>query len=104
MSGPPRYKKRMAGVPRDRADTGHAVQEAARLDHRLLVLLLTHFAHMPNRRAKKVLDDSFANRIVMAHALGAIDDAARDDLVAINAVRNVFGHAKVREEARRFRG
>ena len=31
----------------------------------------------------------------MAHALGAIDNATRDDLMAINAVRAVFAHAEM---------
>jgi hypothetical protein len=103
----------MGSGRRYRADTGHAVQEAARLDHLLLLLLLTHLSEpqMPNRRAKKHLD-TFGMRRRMAHARGLIDDATNHELLAINEVRVVFAHAEmplrftsapIRIEARWFR-
>lgn len=103
----------MAMGSRSKADTGHAIQKAAQLDHLLLLLLLAHLSEpqMSNRRAKKILD-TFGKRRRMARALGLIDEATNDDLTAINAVRVVFAHAEipvsfasgaVRKEARRFR-
>jgi hypothetical protein len=95
-----------------REDTGHAVQRAARLDHLLLLLLLTHMhlPHISRRREKQI--DAFGNRRRMARALGLIDDATNSDLETINDVRIVFAHAEVpvrftsapvRMKARRFR-
>ena len=102
----------MASGSRTRADTGHAVQAAARLDHLLLMLLLTHMdlPHISRRRARTV--DTFAKRRRKVHARGLIDDATNSDLRTINDVRVVFAHAEepirfasapVRIKARRFR-
>ena len=101
------------GGSRYRADTGHAVQEAARLDHLLLLLLLTHMGlpHISNRREKTI--DTFGKRRRLARKCGLIDDATNRDLVTINDVRVVFAHAErpirftsapIRIEARRFGG
>ena len=94
-----------------KADTGHAVQEAARLDDALLKLLLTKLnrPHISRRTEQSIY--SFGKRIRMAHARGLIDEATHDDLKTINAVRTVFAHAErpvrftsapVRIEARKF--
>ena len=77
-----------------RADTGRAIQEAARLDHLLLLLLLTKLnrPHISARTVKKL--DGFAKRIRLTRALGLIDPATYSDLKAINDVRAVFAHAE----------
>lgn len=78
----------MAMGSRSKADTGHAIQKAAQLDHLLLLLLLAHLSkpQMSNRRAKKILD-TFGKRRRMARALGLIDEATNDDLTAIDQRR-----------------
>jgi hypothetical protein len=80
---------------RSRADTGRAIQAAARLDHLLLLLLLTKLdlPHVSRRREKTL--DTFAKRIRLAHAGGLIDDATHSDLKTINEVRVVFAHAEL---------
>ena len=77
-----------------RADSGRAIQEAARLDDLLLLLLLTKLnrPHISARTVKKL--DGFAKRIRLARALGLIDPATHSDLKAINDVRAVFAHAE----------
>jgi ribosomal protein S18 len=96
-----------------KADTGHAIQAAARLDHLLLLLLLNKLnrPQIPRRTAKTL--DSFAKRIRLARALGLIDPATHSDLKTINDVRVVFAHAELpvrftsapaRIKARRFTG
>jgi hypothetical protein len=103
----------MAVGRRYRADAGHAVLEAARLDHLLLLLLLTYkdLPHISNRRRKEI--DTFGKRRRMALAHGLIDADTNHDLEAINDVRALFAHAErplrftsapVRVKARRFNG
>ena len=77
-------------------DTGHAVQATARLDHALLILVLTHLdePHLSNAKAKELLATFYLRR-TLAYELGLIDDATNADLTAINAVRAVFAHAEV---------
>ena len=98
---------------RSKADTGHAIQAAARLDHLVLLLLLTKLnrPQISTRAAKKL--DSFAKRIRLARALSLIDHVTHSDLKTINDVRVVFAHAElpvrftsapVRIKARRFGG
>jgi hypothetical protein len=84
----------MRSGARSRADTGHAVQAAARLDHLLLMLLLTHMdlPHVSRRPARMI--DRFDKRRRMAHGRGLIDEATNSDLRTINDVRVVFAHAE----------
>jgi hypothetical protein len=85
----------MASGSRSRADTGRAVQAAARLDHLLLMLLLMRLDEpvMSKTRANKILA-TFGLRRRLAHEMGLIDDATNADLKTINAVRGVFAHAE----------
>ena len=57
-------------------DTGHAVQATARLDHALLILVLTHLdePHLSNAKAKEMLATFYLRR-TLAYELGLIDDA-----------------------------
>jgi hypothetical protein len=80
---------------RCKADTGHAVQEAARLENTLLCLLLVTLgrAHISTRTERKL--DSFGKRIRLAREMELIDAATHSDLKAINDVRAVFAHAEL---------
>jgi hypothetical protein len=75
--------------------TGHAIQVAARLDHLLLMLILTHLDEpkLSNRRAKKTLD-TFGKRRRLACDLGLITKAIDRALKLVNDVRVVFAHAE----------
>ena len=77
-----------------RADTGHAMQVAARLDHLLLLLLLTGLnrPNISSRTVKKL--DGFAKRLRLARTFGLIDDVTYNDLKTINEVRALFAHAE----------
>ena len=83
----------MAGG-RSKGETGHAIQAAARLDHGLLMLLLTHLPELSKTRADEILD-RFGKRRRLAHELGLIDDATDADLKTINEIRTIFVHAEV---------
>lgn len=96
-----------------KADTGHAIQKAAHLDHLLLLLLLTKLSlpHISRRREKTL--NTFAKRLRLARAGGLIDAATHSDLKTINDMRVVFAHAElpvrfssapIRIKARRFLG
>lgn len=90
--------------------TWHAPRaSAARLDHLLLILLLTHLSEpqMSKRRAKKILD-TFGKRRRMAHAevpvrfgSAPVRDKAEDfrDLRPRASVRRLFDQAMARAEA-----
>jgi hypothetical protein len=96
-----------------KADTGHAIQAAAQLDHLLLLQLLTkrNKRKISSRTAKTL--EGFARRIRLAHSRRLIDPATHRDLKTINEVRIVFAHAElpvrftsasVRIKARAFDG
>ena len=98
---------------RSKPDRGHALEEASRLDHSLLLLLLTKLdlPHISQRRKRTL--DTFAKRRRLALDRGLIDAATNKDLKAINDVRVIFAHAElpvrftsapVRIKARKFRG
>ena len=76
-------------------DTGHAIQVPAKLDHLLLMLILTHFDEpkLSKRRAKKTLD-TFGKRRRLARDLGLINAHTDDALKLVNDVRAVFAHAE----------
>ena len=76
-------------------DTGHAIQVPAKLDHLLLMLILTHFDEpkLSKRRAKKTLD-TFGKRRRLARDLGLINAHIDDALKLVNDVRVVFAHAE----------
>jgi hypothetical protein len=71
------------------------MQAAARLDHLLLVLLLTRLdkPEMSDSRAKEELG-TFGLRRRLAHELSLIDDATNADLKTVNEIRAVFAHAE----------
>jgi hypothetical protein len=76
-------------------ETGHAVQVAARLDHLLLALILTHLDEpkLSRRRAEKILN-TFGMRRRLARDLDLIDEATEQALKLVNDVRVVFAHAE----------
>jgi hypothetical protein len=76
-------------------DTARAVQAGGRLDHLLLMLILTHLnqTKIPNSVAERL--DTFAGKRTMAQERHLIDEAVVSDLTLVNDVRAVFAHAEV---------
>jgi hypothetical protein len=76
-------------------ETGHAVQVAARLDHLLLMLILTHLDN-PNisKGCAKKTFDTFYERRTFARDHGLISKATDEALKLVNDMRKVFAHAE----------